>query len=150
MPDPRMPRADEVDLMVEMGRAMHAESSHSPLTYDSEKVRDFVNRMLDADQYVRLYESEGKVVGLMLGVVMPAWFSEDLCAYDFALYVNPEKRGGRAAVVLVRDFMRWAKGMGAKQIRPDVSTGDVGKAGSRLYRMLGFEEVGASFVFNVR
>ena len=149
MANPRPLGADELDLMVEAGRAMHAESSYSPMQYSAGRVRKFLRELIEADQFVRVYEADGKVVGGMVGVVMPAWFSDDLCAYDVALYVNRDRRGGRAAILLVRDFVCWAKARGAKQIRPGVTTGVSGSAGAKLYRAMGFEEVGACFVMNV-
>lgn len=139
----------DLDAIVELGLEMHAESSYRYLQFDQEKVRSFMAGMM-GQQYVRVYEKDGQLLGGMAGMVVQPWFSTDLYAVDVAVFVSQEHRGSMAAVRLIKDFVVWAKECGAKQIRPGVTTGDVGSAGSRLYEALGFEPVGTTFALNVR
>ena len=78
----------------------------------------------------------------MIGIVFPTWFGSDLIAVDIALYVKPGSRGF-SSVRLVKQFIAWAQEKGVKQIRPGISTGD--KAGGKIYRALGFKDLGESF-----
>ena len=139
----------DLDRLIEIGLEMQSESSYRYLTYDPDRVRSFLSGLIGT-QYVRVYEKDGRVVAVMVGVATPAWFSEDMMATDLALFVDKKHRGSMTAIRLIRDFLRWAKDRGVKQIRPGVSTGAVGSAGSRLYEAMGFEAVGTTYVLNVR
>jgi len=141
--------AYDLDWLVEAGLEMQLESSFSYLTYDPDRVRSVLSGLIGT-QYVRVYEKDGRIVAVMVGVATPAWFSQDMMATDLALFVEKKHRGSMAAIRLIRDFLRWAKDQGVKQIRPGVSTGAVGSAGSRLYEAIGFEAVGTTYVLNVR
>lgn len=141
--------AHDLDWLVEAGLEMQSESSYRYLTYDPDRVRSFLSGLIGT-QYVRVYEKDERIVAGMVGVATPAWFSEDMMATDLALFVEKKHRGSMAAVRLIRDFLRWAKDRGVKQIRPGVSTGAVGSAGSRLYESMDFEAVGTTYVLNVR
>src|SRR3546814_20029307 len=68
-------------------------------------------------------EREGVLIGGMIGACTPHWCSDDLVAYDFGLFVEPERRGGLAAAGLLRGFIRWARDKGAVGITARIQLG---------------------------
>lgn len=86
---------------------------------------------------------EGQPIGFAACTVEEsAWFG-DLVAAEQALYVAPAWRSSRAAVAMVREMERLAAAAGAGWLDAGDHSGN-GLAG-RLYRALGFTEVGRSY-----
>lgn len=141
----RMATLDDLPAIVVLGRQMHASSTYAPMDYDPDRVKETVACLLDKSQFVVVAEdTNGQVVGGMLGTVTQSWFGQDMVANDLALFVSQDARGGMAAVRLLKAFVQWAKLAGAKQIRPGVTTGHV--RAEQLFDKLGFTRCGASFV----
>ena len=139
----------DVFRIAEIGRTLHEESSFASMAYDTDKTSSyFIRLILDEgkDYYVRVAEDDsGQIVGGIAGYCVPSWFGPDKTASDISLFILPEARGGMTAVRLIKGFIEWAKSRGAKQIRPGVSTGAVGKNAEALYERLGLTRVGALF-----
>lgn len=133
---------EDAQPIVDILAALHEITSFSPVDFSEVKAKHAVMAFVDGGQFVRVVDVDGQIVGVMIGIVFPTWFGTDIIAVDVALYVKPEHRGF-ASVRLVKQFVDWAKEKGAKQIRPGISTGD--KAGGRIYRKLGFSDLGESF-----
>ena len=112
------------------------------MDFSEVKAKHAVISFIEGGQFVMVIDIDGEISGVMIGIVFPTWFGSDLIAVDIALYVKPECRGF-ASVRLVKQFIAWAKDKGAKQIRPGISTGD--KSDGRIYRSLGFKDLGESF-----
>ena len=141
--------ASDIDRLLELGRQMHQESSYAPMALDEAKLAELFLTLMDS-QYLRVVEKDGQVVCGMLGLCVPAWFSQDKIAYDFALFVDLNHRGGSAAMRLIKDFIEWAKEVGATQIRLGVTTGSAGVAAEKMYGLLGLTCAGSNFYMNVR
>lgn len=136
----------DVPALVALGERMHKESSFSSMRFSREKVYKRLVTLVQADYgFAVAVEQEGRVVGGMVGAVFEDWYTTDKVATDFALFLEPEFRNGITAARLVSRFVSWAKASGAKQIRPGVSTGEVGAGAERLYEHFGFRRVGALF-----
>jgi GNAT superfamily N-acetyltransferase len=74
-----------------------------------------------------------------------------LCGYAFAsgvfvqqevLYVRPDKRGTRAAVELLLEYIRWGEIVGANETLFGISNGHKPERAARLFERLGAERVG--------
>src|SRR3546814_19318564 len=83
----------------------------------------------------------------MIGACTPHWCSDDLVAYDFGLFVEPERRGGLAAAGLLRGFIRWAHDKGAVDITAGITPGVHLEATTGLYQVVGFGKVGHLFSY---
>lgn len=144
----RLRLAEEADIptLVEMGAEMIAASSFAAMPYSPEKTAESIRR--DIEHAFAAVSVEGDIItGVILGDVVQPWYSEQRMAVDYVLYVRPQYRGTRAAVMLVKAWAAWAVDSGAKQLRPGVSTGD--PQAERLYEALGFRRVGAVFMMDV-
>jgi L-amino acid N-acyltransferase YncA len=141
----RMATIDDLPAMAVLGREMHATSSYAPMDYDPERLKETITDMMNKSQFVVVTEdTNGEVIGGMVGMVTQSWFGRDMVANDLALFVAGNARGGMAAIKMMKAFVHWAKLAGAKQIRPGVTTGH--ERAEQLFERLGFARCGASFV----
>lgn len=141
----RMATPDDLRALAVLGREMHSTTSFAPMDYDPERVKETATDLMNKSQFVVVAEdTNGEVIGGMLGMVTQSWFGNDMVANDLALFVTGDARGGMAAIKMMKAFVQWAKLAGAKQIRPGVTTGHV--RAEKLFEKLGFARCGASFV----
>lgn len=107
-----------------MGRDLYEESPrYRRFSYSEARVGALLRGMVgdtlvcDAPGGAVVAEDDGRVVGTLVGVVAPLFFSDDKVATDYTFYLRPEyRRRGRAAVLLLRAFEDWAISAGAVEI----------------------------------
>ncbi|MFY1029147.1 GNAT family N-acetyltransferase [Pseudomonas asiatica] len=136
---------DDIPRLVELGQLLHDTSSYAGSGIKPEKIADLLGQLIDGLGVVFAAEVDGEVVGGFAGAITEQWFSDDLIAFDYSLFIEPSKRQGLTALKLVLAFQNWAKAKGAKEIRMGITTGMNVEGTSRLYRHLGFEYVGPLF-----
>lgn len=136
---------DDIPRLVELGQLLHDTSSYATSGINPEKVAKLLGQLIDGLGVVFAAEVGGEVVGGFAGAITEQWFSDDLIAFDYSLFIEPSKRQGLTALKLVLAFQNWAKAKGAKEIRMGITTGMNVEGTSRLYRHLGFEYVGPLF-----
>lgn len=138
---------EDIDRLVALGGLMHQESPRfSRMRYSPEKVQTMLYNMIGNQTGCALVAvKHDEIIGGILGVVYPHWFSEDLVAQDLALFVDPTKRGGIVAARLVRGFIDWAQQRKAKMIQLGITTGVHVEQTARLYSELGLSECGVLF-----
>ncbi len=138
-------QADIVDLLA-LCYKMHKESSYSNMDYNMEQMGSVLSQLISSRQCVIVSESEGKITGMFVGYKSQSFFGKDWVANDLLLYVLPEHRGGITAARLIKAFTEWAERQPeVKQIRPGISTGEVGEKAIGLYERLGYRRAGVSF-----
>lgn len=91
-----------------------------------------------ATGFSRVAVVDGVAVGALLGALKPAWLDPSfVVACELAWWVEPEHRGGTAAVRMLHEFKAWAKDQGARGVvmaelvQPDSPAFD-------LFQRLGF------------
>lgn len=148
---------EDVEALVEMGRAMHDESpEYREMDFSEEKIRKLVNFMCgtllvpSASNSALVAEDEGTIVGMMGGFVIEHFFGRDRIAHDYVLYVKPEHRRGTAAVRLIREFEKWAKAQGVRAIVPAITTGLSTERTEGLYLKLGYEPNGVTLIKRIK
>lgn len=133
---------NDIDRMVEMGAALHAESPrYRDRPFDAEKVKAFGEAFLrdeSGQTCVLVAELNGKLIGMIVGVVTADWFGSALGATDITFYVDPAHRGGRAALLLVSTLEEWARDAGAERITPGISTELHVESTARFYGKIGY------------
>ena len=107
---------DDLDLLMEIAEAMHAESPRfSRLSFSPKKVLAFYITLIDQpDSLLLVAERDGVIAGGVAAFVCPHWFSDDVVANEYGVFILPEYRGGMTAARLVRGYIEWAKEKGAK------------------------------------
>lgn len=141
---------DDLPAILEMGRALHAESPrYAAMSYNEAKVEALALRVIPTGGTL-VAEKDGKIIGMLAGYVAEHWFSDDKVASDFTFYIRPEhRRTGKAALLLVRAFERWAVERGAKDIMPGVSTQIDVERTTRFFEKLGYTVYGNALLKRV-
>lgn len=136
-----------LDAVMRIVRILHAESTwHRKISLDEEKLAgQFIAASKIPSYYFRLCVRNDEVLGGFLGHVTTVFFSREKTAKDISWYVERSRRGGGAAVALVRDFEAWAREQGATQFILGQATGTDIEVTKKLYEHLGYRVVG----FNV-
>lgn len=136
----------DFDRLLELGRAMHAESWYAYLPFDEEKLLLVFAALADnEDGYVRVYESDGAIKGGMVGAISELWFCRERCATDLALFVDTGARGGMVAARLIADFIAWADAKHVAEKSLSISTGVHKESTGQLFQHFGFEHVGGVY-----
>jgi GNAT superfamily N-acetyltransferase len=137
---------EDIPKLVEMGLALHDESTYKHVEYSPERVAETC-RLMIANGFLVVAEKEGEVIGVMMGDVYVPWYTTERMGIDYTLYIMPEHRNGLIAVKMIKRFEQWCISMGAKQIRPGIGTGD--PSAIKLYKALGYRSVGEWFLKDV-
>jgi GNAT superfamily N-acetyltransferase len=133
----------DVAQMVELGRQMVESTSYGRYTYSVDKVAALCTELIKSPTGIALVaEQEGQLVGAFVGSVYPMWFSTELEASDYAMFVHPDYRRSAHALHMVRAFVEQAKSLGASRICIGNSTGFEPEKVRALYEMAGFKFVG--------
>ena len=139
---------EDLEHLILLGWEMHQESRFKNMEYSPERVANFlVMNISDPDFLICVAEKNGEIVGGFIGCVIQQWFSEDLTAADFALFLHPDHRGGMIAARLANRYVYWAleKGVKPEYIQLGISTGVMVEETTKLYEYLRFEKTGALF-----
>jgi len=130
---------EDIPKLVEFGQQLHDTSTYKHINYAPEKVEATMKTLIAAG-FAVVAVKDGEVVGGMAGDVHTPWYSHDRMGFDYSIYIEPQHRNGLIAVKMIKRFEEWCIGMGAKQIRPGIGTGDPSVL--RLYKALGYNTVG--------
>ena len=138
---------DDIEGLIELGRAMAAESPQfSRMPYSPSKVRAMLLSLIDNPRgFVRVADEGGQLVGVMVGACTEHWACDGLAAFDLVLFVPTTRRGGIHAARLLRAFSDWSREIGAHIVTAGVSTGTNPEQADRLYLGLGFKRLGSVF-----
>lgn len=131
--------------VVELSEKMLAESVWSGLGFNLDRVVSFAQQAVelgDRAPVFMLYDGD-TAVGFLAASLTPVAFTYAYGVVEEYFYVEPEYRGTRAAFLLVREFVAWARAQNPSFIRAGVSTG-VTSGASRLYEHFGLKAVGTN------
>jgi GNAT superfamily N-acetyltransferase len=145
----RPAKHSDVPRLIELGTLLHATSSYSTMNFCPDKSAAFLHELINGQGVVFVAEVRGEVVGGMAGAVAEQWFSNDLIAYDYSIFVEPSKRNGVIAVRLIQTFQEWARIKGAKQIYMGIGTGVSVEGTTRLYESQGLRNIGPLLMMEI-
>ncbi len=136
--------------IIALGSQMHQESNYRDLNWDEEKIYKMAEEWFVNEDYcfADVAICENKIFAMYVGFISEYYFGKDLVANDLLLFVDKSKRGGVAAIRLIKRFQEWAFSKGASEVRPATSTGVQTDDTKKLYEALGYDTVG--FVFRKR
>lgn len=134
--------ANDVPVLVELGRAMHAVSSYAHISYNADKVRHSLIDLINGQGVVFAAERAGRVIGGLAGYVTPYWFSDELLGMDLTLLIDPASKNGITALRLIAAFEYWCKAKQARQMKLGITTGIHVEATEKLYDVAGLKRDG--------
>lgn len=139
---------EDIPIVFALAKKMYEESAYGTFcSFNDKKSLALIQTALkNPDNYfLHVAEKDGAIIGMYGGSITDYYFSNDLMAVDLILYVDPNKRGGLAAVKLIQAFEDWAFSKGVKEICPASSTQIAPERTAQLYHLLGYEVVGNLF-----
>jgi GNAT superfamily N-acetyltransferase len=136
---------DDFPVMLDMGRAMQAESLIPYPSIDEAVYRATVT-VLGERYFIALAEREGEAVGMLTAFRTPFTFSAVEFAKHDIFYVRPSVRGSKAALKLVRAFEAWRAECGLDKAVLSVDTGLRPGVTGRFYERLGYRLMGGQYM----
>ena len=113
----------------------------SPLS--ERKVLDVIKSAMEKG-IVIVAEVEGKIIGSLGGMTNSDWWSEQKHLSDIWFYVSPDKRNSRAAVKLVKCFIKIGKEIKMKVKLGHYYSGDIERK-DKFFERLGFVKAGSLY-----
>lgn len=127
-----------------MGEAMHYSSNFRHLRYDARHFGENIVRILaHPDMDVLLADQDGAPTGGIICGASPGLSSRELCAYEMAFYVTPDRRGQGAAPRIIKEYVAWAQRKGAARITSGNSAGAPDEGFVKLLSRAGFTRAGS-------
>lgn len=140
----RLALAEDWPRILPLFRA-HAEEFGAHLGFDEDRTRElFHNAVTKASPTVWVAECEGDLIGYLAGEIYGYFFTSGIYVQQELIFVRPDKRGTRAAVKLIREFIRWGDMLGARELFFGTSTNFQPERTARLFEHFGAERVGYS------
>ncbi|WP_407084802.1 GNAT family N-acetyltransferase [Pluralibacter gergoviae] len=141
----------DIPALIELATRMYLESRYSQNSpFDADKCAELARSLIDAAAgCVLVAERDGQVIGWLAGGIGEQFFSRQLMAFEYGLFVAPEHRGGSAGPRLAKAFIAWAKTHGAVLINMGITTGVHAERTGQLYSRLGLQQSGLLYSMEV-
>ena len=135
--------ANDIQEVYELLSAMHdgTETYTSPMS--ESKVLHMIKHMIDKG-IVLVAGKEGKIIGSQAGNLASDWWSEEKFLSDVWFFVHPNNRKSRAAIKLVKCFIKIGKELKVKVKLGHVYSGDMDRK-DNFFNRLGFVKAGSLF-----
>jgi GNAT superfamily N-acetyltransferase len=144
----RTAQIDDIDALIEMGKAMYEESDLKSLSFNEAKAREKMLNVIN-EEFAVVYEVNNKIIGMMGAWLYQHIFSDDLIAMDYLFYVKPRYRGCAAAAMMAQAFIDWAvlQGVQPANIMVGVNAGINGNKAVEFWERIGFVRSGVNLRF---
>ncbi len=136
----------ELSAIVALLVTMHEEAETKLTPVSTEKTFSQVNEIIHRGICLVAVDG-GKIIGTIGGKQVKDWWSDQTHVGDYWFYVAKDKRASRAAMVLVKEFMRISK-----KVFPDdkirlahIFSGDCARK-DKFFERLGLKKAGAVFL----
>ncbi len=140
----------DIPKLINLGEQMHLESTYAKHPFDPEKCRVLAETLIQSSSgFIWLEEKEGEIIAWMAGGISEQWFSHQLVAFEYGLFVAQSQRGGTTAMRLLRKFKQWAVKNGAHLINLGITTGVHEDKTGGMYERMGFVKTGSLYVMEV-
>lgn len=138
----RLGTLDDCDVVCDMARR-NIEETRVGMEFDLERCRrSYASYLATAEPTIFVCEDKGQVIGFTLSSLNAYRAASGLYTTQEVLYVVPEKRGSRAAVLLMKNLIAWSQMLGAKEIIGGNDNRFNSDRTARFLEHFGFEEVG--------
>lgn len=139
----RLPQSDEEDVFVELARLTVAES-YPGQVFSEERARETFQRYLKTAHPTFFFADEdGRVIGVIQATISGYDFADGVYTTLCGTFIHPDRRGSRAAAMLLKAFIRWSDRLGADESTGGNDNNLTTERTTRLLGHFGFESVGA-------
>lgn len=88
-------------------------------------------------------DDQDNILGGFMGGLQEEWQSDSLMAFDYCVFVSSINRGSKAAYLLIKAFIEWAKEQDATWIQCGTATRINTERTISFYKKMGFEHTGS-------
>jgi GNAT superfamily N-acetyltransferase len=144
----RFGQKDDLETVLRLSRAMHAESRFEQLPLNETKAIGLYHAIVDnpgVSCMLLAYRPDGEVVGMLAAHALEYFFCDGLMVQDRVFYVLPEFRGTSAAVKLLTALRRWAESRKAVELCINMSVAIDMERFNKLMLHMGFKNCGSNF-----
>ena len=127
----------DIPQIVAMGSRFIDSEYAGYLTFSPRTIADFAQRLITGAGVVFLAEAETRIVGMMAMTTYPHPFSGETIATEVVWWMEPEARGGSAALRLFAESEAWARSQGATKLQMIAPSDHV----AQFYERIGFERI---------
>lgn len=133
---------EDTEAIVAMAR-INAEQTMAHHKFNPDKVRLTVERYLStANPTIMVVEDRRDVIGFFKATISEYDFTDGVYTTLEVIFVRPDKRGTRAAALLLREFIRWSDRLGAKENTGGNDNDFRSERTTRFLEHFGFQRVG--------
>lgn len=146
----RLAQPDECELIVEMAR--DAVSQTKPgFDFWPDRVRTvFASYLASAHPTFFVVEQRRKVIGFLEAEMGLYDFTNGLFTVQKVLYVQRDKRGTRAAALLMQHLLEWSRMLGAREIFGGVDNDFHADRTAGFLERFGFKKVGYAMTLDLQ
>lgn len=140
----RLALPHEEDIIVDMART-NIEQTRPSLTFNEARCRASFRSYLDrADPTIYVAEDKNEVIGMLVCNFYENRAADGLFTTQEVLFVRPDKRGTRAAALLMKQLISWSEQLGATEIIGGNDNEFNSERTARFLEHFGFKRVGYS------
>lgn len=140
----RLALAEDEDAIVAMART-NMEQTRSSLTFNEVRCRQTVrNYLAFANPTIFVADADGDVIGFLACNFYEYHAADGLYTAQEVLFVRPDKRGTRAAALLMKELIAWSTTLGALEIVGGNDNEFNSERTARFLEHFGFKRVGFS------
>lgn len=138
----RLALPSDEDGFVALARAGHEESLPY-VRFSEEKTRATFHRYLStAHPTITVVEDKGDLIALLSQTISEYQTGYGIYTTQEVLFVRPDRRGSRAAALLLREFTRWSDALGAIENTGGNDNAIHSEHTAKFLGRFGFEQVG--------
>ena len=138
----RLGLSNDIDDFIRMAVA-NLEETMPGEPYSKARLAETYWRYLDSAQpTIWFVEHRRKLIGFAMSYMHQFDYRDGLFTTQRVIYVSPENRGTRAAVLLVNELVRWSKSIGAVSIEGGNDNSFHSERTARFLEHFGFKRAG--------
>lgn len=145
----RLALEDEEDVLVSLAREGLAETFPDDPVDENVIRHTFRAYISSAATTFFFVERDRKVLGFLQAAIYGYDYRAGFFTAQKVLYVSPEHRGTRAAALLMREFMRWSREIGAQEILGGNHNGFRSSQMASFLGRFGFENRGVVMAYRI-
>lgn len=142
----RLVMPEDEDAITEMAKA-NIEETRPAMKFLEENCRETFRESIEtALPTIWGVEKNRELIAFMMAGMYEYEAAEGLYTTQKVLYVKPEYRGSRAAILLVKNFIEWSKMLGANEIIGGNDNEFNSERTARFLEHFGFKKVGFTMI----
>jgi hypothetical protein len=139
----------DIDALLVLARLNLQESRFNGLPFDEDKVRTHLMHMVKLPRsdhfFCGAFNSDDKLTGYLVGSIESYFFCNQTVATSVFFFVDPNERGGFAALKLILAFRAWAKNRQASELYIGIAGGVLVERTGKFLQRIGMRFTGGNY-----